>query len=486
MTRTLCLVTAITYAVLLFINWPQLGDPLIRHDDYPAYFGLEMAYYEKTLAEGRWLNYWWMSREPTWPAPAAFLHYLLGWAIFCAAAALVAFGSGVKLIYVALASVLIALSPQGYLISAWFNTLGLGVWLLAFFAVLVVYVSARTARWLMLVLAPVSMLSYTTYPLVMSALLFAHHDTRRSAKDAVLVTLLLAVTIVLGLLLMYSINSYAHGVFGLQIADWRTPTPAHDLESLLANLRVLSHFFDRAITSIGYGFVSVGVLNIALLALGLTVLALHTRLEAVYLALGLAAAVGVLLINGVKEGVDVPMRAMIGAWVFFAIILARSAYVLGEGRFGKPAVLGIALLAAFYAGQLQKNTRFFNEWLGGTRQLAEQLPADAERFVIFGHLWSLPGAAEARIGHYYALSARLTQLSGIPGINCDDVDVRCPYQPPFDLAAADDQVLIQRVGDIVFLRMPAEIPGRWHPNDGLEGPKRAEDVDVAQADKRTW
>ena len=484
MTRALLILIAVTYAVLMFINWPQLGDPLIRHDDYPAFFGDERSYYGKTLTEGRWLNYWWISREPMWPAPLAFLHYQLGWAIFCAAAGLTAFGAGHRLLFAGLTSVLIALSPQAYLISAWFNTLGLGIWVLAIFAVLTLYVSARNARWLMLVFAPISMLAYTTYPLVMSVLLFARHDTRRSIRDALLLLSLLAVSIVLGLILMYSINYHAHGVFGLQIADWRTPSPARDLESLIANARVLPQFFEGILTSMGFGIAWIGAMNIMLVAAGLAVLVHQSRLEALYLVLGLVAAVGVLLLNGLKEGVDIPMRAMIGAWVFFAVILARATYALSTGPNGKAVTVAAGVLAAFYAGHLQKNTRFFTEWLAETRDLAAQLPADAEEFVIFGHIWSLPGASEARISHFYALSARLTQHSGLPGVNCDDKDVRCPHAPPFDLDAADDEVLIQRVGDVVFLRMPAKKPGRWHPIE-KKPPNRAAALD-AQAERRTW
>lgn len=475
MARTLFIVTAITYAVLLFINWPQISDPFIRHDDYPAYFGQEWAYYEKTLSEGRWLNYLWMSREPTWPANLAFLHYLLGWAIFCASAAVVVLATGTSLTVVSLAAILIALSPQAYLISAWFNTLGLAVWMLALFGLVTAFVSARSARWALLIIGPVSMLAYTTYPLLMSLLLFAHRDAKRSIRDAFNLMVLLAVTIVLGLVLMYSINYAIHGVFGLQIADWRLPTPARDLESLLANTLALGAFFQNFALSMGYGIAWLSAFNFTLLIAAFVVVARHDRLEALYLGLGLAAAIGVLAANGVKEGVEIPVRAALGAWGFFAIVVVRAVVILAPGPQGRVVTLSAALLAAYFAGHLQKNTRMLSDWLVETQALAEQLPPSAKQFVVYGHLWSFPGAVEARISRYYAFSSRMTQLTGMPGVYCDDPTIRCLYEPPFDPDAPDANLLVQQVGDTVFLRMPARIPGQWHPLASIQG----------QADSRT-
>ena len=455
MTRTLLIVSALTYALLLFINWPQLSDPLIRHDDYPAFFGHAEAYYGKTLTEGRWLNYWWMSRETMWPANFAFLHYLLGWALFCAAVATSAFARDARLIYVALTAFLIALSPQAYLISAWFNTLGLGIWIVAIFAILTLYVGSRGARVLMLFFGPISMLAYTTYPLAMSALLFARHDTRRSIWDVLLLLLLLAVSMMLGLLIIYTLNYHYHGIFGLEIAEWRNPDPARGLADLWANAQIVLPFYlEEILTSMGFGIAWISAMNMFLLVAAMAILIQQRTLEPVYLLVGLAAAVGVLMANSLKEGVDIPMRAMFGAWVFFALILARAVFVLSQTGRAKPVLLGAAALTAFYTWQLQKSTWFYSEWLTGTRALAAQLPEDAEKFVIYGNLWALPGANEARIAHFYALSARLTQLTGLPGINCDDALVTCLDTPPFDIEAHDNKVLIRQVDGTVFLRMP--------------------------------
>ena len=480
MTRTFFFVFAITFGVLLFVNWPQLGDPFIRHDDYPAFFRQDALYYEKTLSEGRWLNYLWMSYAPIWPSNLAFQFYLIGWAVFCAATACVVFGPSVPLSVVGLAAVLLALSPQAFLISAWFNTLGLAVWILAFYALSVLYVSERNARLALLVIGPISMLAYTTYPLLMSLLLFAHRDAKRSLRGAVTLLALLAFTIILGLVLMYSINQVVHGVFGLQISDWREPTPASDVDSLIANAHILTAFFENFVVSLGFGMPWLGAINVMLFAGAMAVVYRHDQMEALYLTLGLAASIGVLVVNGVKEGVEIPVRAALGAWGFYAITLVRAVHLLTEQRQTQIVVLCTAMFATFCAGHLHKNTRLLVDWQVETRALATQLPEGAEQIAIYGFLWAFPGAEDARITHYYALTARLTQLTGRPSVYCDDPEIECSFQPPFAQDEANDTTRIERVGTIVYIRLPDQQPDQWHPQ------QEDEVLDTtAQADIRT-
>ena len=62
--------TTLTNLILvLVVAGPQLYDPHVRFDDYPALFGHPSEFYMKTLQEGRWINYIWHFRSLLWPAP---------------------------------------------------------------------------------------------------------------------------------------------------------------------------------------------------------------------------------------------------------------------------------------------------------------------------------------------------------------------------------------------------------------------------------
>lgn len=481
MTRALLLAVAITYALLLFINWPHLADPLIRHDDYPAFFGDEHHFYPKTLSEGRWLNYWWMARDTMWPAWLAFQFYTLAWAIFSAAAALIAFGHHPEQrLYAILAAILIAISPQAYLIAGWYNTLGMGIWVVALFALIAYYGSARAARWAFLVLGPISMLAYTTYPLLMAALIFVRKDMRRSLGDAVLLTVLVGLSIIGGMLLMYSINFYHYGIFGLEVAEWRGPSPATDLQSLLANLDVVINFLSLIYPAHGIGMEGFGIFVTLLLAAALAVVIRTSRAEGLYLLLGFAIALGVLLVNGLKEGVDLPVRASIGSWVFLALGLARATQILAEQSKSRVVPLATAMFAALYSGHLLKNTHMLVPWLTESRAFADSLPQDIEGFQVYGHVRAFPGAHEANITHYYGFTARIRQVAGLNGLYCDSPFDTCYIEPPFDPNDTTAQIHLQRRDGMLFIRMPTLPAGvrllEMAPTEG---------VHTAQADNLT-
>lgn len=60
-------ITIVALLGVLVISLPNLLDPMIRHDDYPAFFAEPEWFWNKTLHEGRWLNYLWHLREIVTP-----------------------------------------------------------------------------------------------------------------------------------------------------------------------------------------------------------------------------------------------------------------------------------------------------------------------------------------------------------------------------------------------------------------------------------
>ena len=69
----------ITLVAAFLLTGQNLLDPMIRHDDYPAFFADAPAFWNKTLHEGRWLNYIWHLREVVTPAWLNFALYQRRW-----------------------------------------------------------------------------------------------------------------------------------------------------------------------------------------------------------------------------------------------------------------------------------------------------------------------------------------------------------------------------------------------------------------------
>ena len=105
---------AIAVLAVLTISLPNLADPMIRWDDYPAYFSDPSGFWAKTLHEGRWLNYLWHLREVVTPAWLNFTAYQLLWATFAACLAVTTTRNGW---FAAVLALLILVAPPATLIS---------------------------------------------------------------------------------------------------------------------------------------------------------------------------------------------------------------------------------------------------------------------------------------------------------------------------------------------------------------------------------
>ena len=462
MTRTLLLVSAIAYAVLLLVSLPQLADPLVRHDDFPALFGDEHLFYHKTLAEGRWLNYWWMARPFLWEPWVNFVAFQGAWAVFSAAAAINAFRNKVELFPKAVLAIFIVLSPQAFLISGWFNTLILGTGFIAVFAVLNLYLSAKAARWAFLILAPISMMAYSTYPMIMIALCMTRDGLRRSFGDLVGLILLLGLSIGLGMALMYSINYFQHGIFGIEISNWRDPTPATDLASLMVNAeRLMPLFLERLIASSSFGIPSIGILNLILLSAALIILWGKNRWLGVYAVVGIAVFVTLIAVHGLKEGVEVPMRALISVWVVFAVTVVVALFSVENERWKGLLRASLIVAIGIYGGQIFRHAALFDVWQKETRAIAEMVDPDAEALFIFGHVGSIPGVANAHIDHPTGLSERIRQLTGVPSFACTGPKgATCLGDPPFDMSKPGTNLETLRRGPHMFMRIPDDFAGQ--------------------------
>ena len=201
---------------VMMMSGLNVADPMIRHDDYPALFADAPAFWNKTLHEGRWLNYVWHLRDAVTPAWLNFAVYQTSWALFVAALAVVFTGPKGANWFTVVLALLMMVSPSAMLISMWFNTLIPGLAIVALFAGLACRVSSRTLRLLLPGFVIVSFMAYTTYPLLLFAVCIAKTENR-SLRDLVGLMLLFCASFALAVLTVYAINWQVHGVFGVPV-----------------------------------------------------------------------------------------------------------------------------------------------------------------------------------------------------------------------------------------------------------------------------
>ncbi len=434
----LLIVIGLTFVVLMLASGPQMLDPMLRRDDFPALFGEANIYYTKTLHEGRWLNYLWHLRgfvSPTW---LNFAGYQFFWAAFAGAAALNACGRKEQLSYVVVLALLIAIAPQALLISLWFNTLVPGMFFVALFAVLSIYHDPKKMRLLLLVFVPITLMGYTTYPMLLLAVCLTTRGISRSWRDLAVIFGLFVVSFAVGMLLIYTLNYIYHGVFGIPMAPWRHPTPAHDLASTLANLSVVAEFFKETALTIAFNVVPLIYIHALILVVGLIILARKNPWLALYIFTGMAAGIGLLCLQAVLSGITVPPRATAFAWMLYSVVCVRVA-LLGRDRGGRAFSASWALLvflAIIYVMFGAKHYFLLSEWQSETRKMAVQAGIGPTAIYVTGSYKSLPSAKAAGIQGPLGLSGRLLYLTGRTVIICSKTPDACKGLSPEVLAGA--------------------------------------------------
>lgn len=419
-------VLAVTLVAVLAISLPNLADPMIRYDDYPAYFADPSGFWAKTLHEGRWVNYIWHLREVTTPAWLNFAVYQALWATFAASLAVAALGRGGLGWFTVTLSLMIVVSPPAMLISLWFNTLLPGLGLVAFFAVLACHLSQWHLRLLLPVFVVLTFMAYTTYPLLLLAVVLVRTQ-RRSIVDLVVLLGLFTASFIAAVLVTYTLNWQVHGVFGVPLADWREAAPAADLAGYAANLptlwAALADFLDKT----SFGFFPATIFHLCLLAGGLAVLLRRAPLEALYLAAGLVTGLCLVAVQVMKLGAIVPPRAFIFAWVLYAVIVVRAAKELSHtpsltGRLARNAAL---LIVGSYLLQVFQQYTIYRGWQSETRQIGAAITDMPGQIRVQGDPMSIPSARQAGVQNNLGFAFRLQQVTGNRVLMCTEENVEC-------------------------------------------------------------
>ncbi|MEE4348104.1 MAG: hypothetical protein V2I53_15000, partial [Paracoccaceae bacterium] len=225
----------ITLAAIFAMSLPNLLDPMIRHDDFPALLADGDLFWNKTLHEGRWINYWWHLRGVVTPSWLNFALYQVFWAVFASATATVVTRNKGAAFFTVVLALVILVSPSAMIISLWFNTLIAGLALVALFAVMACRLSDRALLAWLPVFVILTFMAYTTYPLLLLAVCLFRQD-QRSLVRLTGILALFTFSFLAAVLVVYTLNWQVHGVFGVPLDDWREATPAADIAGMLANL----------------------------------------------------------------------------------------------------------------------------------------------------------------------------------------------------------------------------------------------------------
>lgn len=417
----------VALAAVFVMSLPNLADPMIRHDDFPALLADGDLFWNKTLHEGRWINYIWHLRGIVTPSWLNFAVYQLLWAVFAAATATVVTRNRGAGFFTLVLAIFILVSPSAMIISLWFNTLMPGLALVALFAVLACRVSDRALMAWLPVFVILTFMAYTTYPLLLLAVCLFRQD-QRSFTRLIGILALFTASFIAAVLLTYTLNWQVHGVFGVPLDDWREATPAADLAGMMANLPKLWSVMSGFAVRTSFNFEPAVAFHLALFAAASLVLLWRSPLEALYIHAGLITGLVLVTAQVLKMGVTVPPRAFIFAWVFYGIAVLRAAQILSEdgarpGRFspglpGRLARNAVVLIAASYLLQGTILSSLFRPWQAETRALAQTLSTLPEPILILGHPAQIATARDAGIQSDKAFPFRLRQLIGRDATLC--------------------------------------------------------------------
>lgn len=417
----------ITVLAVLIISAPNLIDPMIRFDDFPALFADPAGYWQKTKDEGRWFNYLWHLRGLTTPAWLNFALYQILWALFAACLALAALRDTPNRVwFTTVLALLVLVAPPATVIALWFNTLLPGIGLIALYAWLGLMLSRRAHLALLSPFTVLGFMAYTTYPLLLLAIAIAC-SRERSLRGVITLLAVFIVSFALAVLCVYSLNLSFHGIFGVPVADWRQATPAHDWASLLGNLPLVAQSFGDFLSRSSFDFAPMVYFHLALLILSTGVIWRRAPMEALYLHAGLATGLALVIVQVLKVGVVTPPRAFIFAWVFYALLITRAAQILTaeRGFSGRMARNTVLLIVVSYLLQTFLQYTVYRNWQAETRALAEAVRTMDAPMAIADDIRVLPSAQAAFVQDSRGLSFRLKQLTGKTIPVCIGEDVPC-------------------------------------------------------------
>lgn len=373
-TRQLLIAAAIIGAFLLASS--QLLHPYVAHDDWdfmvPDAWGLAYSSpWDKTLAEGRWLNYLWSKLSIHLSPASAFPIFIAVYFSLVAAIAAQATRSRNAL----LVTLALFFSPAIGDLSLWpAGTIGamaicaIATWLL------VLDDGRRSA----LIVLGSTVLLVMAYPPLSAAVLLtaASRHPAMPARQSIAIGSAYVAGFALGTLAIYSLNLMHHGILGVRLADWRAANPPHGIADC----------FRDAASYLGYlrGLMAAQLIPFACAAVGSCALVLSSALRPTATRLLLAT----LLVCGIELGITVvsgaPMPARSAIWLWMLPCLLGAACYCAPGGY---RLLGAGLLSILLVSGMHhwwQTYRHVRPVVGYESALAERIIAMQRRTSVSG------------------------------------------------------------------------------------------------------
>ncbi|KAA8671457.1 hypothetical protein [Pantoea dispersa] len=329
----------------------QFTNVYIRHDDWEFMTRLApdmkgfVSPWDKTLLEGRWINYLWSYIAYYLPAKTVYCLFIFGYALFCWRASLV-ITDNTKTTFIA--AVLFFLCPAYADLSFWPATLSPSVWIVT--VILCFFYIKESVSFLFIIVSAVLMLTYQ--PMIPACfLLFSIR--MKTCASTIKIGIYYYVGYVIGVIVIYILNYHFHDYLGVKIADWRHPNPVHSFSDLINNFKKSMHTWHDIFLYYNWVVISslLGLLVIAKISSGM-----FMRL--------LVAVIMIMFFETLMQtytGVDIPARSLIWPWVFFVSVFSILAnnFSYNSIRLIKPAIFlsaFIIFISCFHLG--------FVNWIG--------------------------------------------------------------------------------------------------------------------------
>ena len=321
-------------------------DWLVSSDELRGY----ATPWEKTLYEGRWLNFLWsyisVHLTPQVTSGAFLTALAISSWLF---SSIVKNSKGSTIVASA-----IFFAPMFGDLSLWpstllpaFTLLALALWLIR---------SSPSGPNDLVVLGTGVFFSLLTHPVIAGIILLAfalkNAPSTRTLFHGMGVFLL---AYLMAILFIFSANSIFHGNFGVDIESWRKPNPASDVSSIIANAGMFWHDLVESTSSVK--IVAVVALAPFLLCLGRS----WARRRLWVVCAGVALLIFINALLTIKTGVHIPARAKPYIWLVLVIpsgLLFRVNHGFGQISIATSA-LGVALVTGFltwvelYSGGVQ-------------------------------------------------------------------------------------------------------------------------------------
>lgn len=349
----------------------QLSTPYIRHDDweYMTYLLPDMPHHgtplDKTLWEGRWVNYLWSFIARDFLVNTNYLLFIIGYSLFCWTIGM-SFATGIFSRF--LISLIAFFCPAYVDLSFWPATLTPSVWI-AFFLLLFNYF-CKNKLYIFPIMITFAILIMSYAPLISVCFLLLTLDSRRTVNDNIKLSITYYVGYLLGVIFVYILNYKYHGFLGVKIADWRNPNPIHSFDNVIENTQKTIFFFKDLISNnIGSILIS-SILMILLFNEGHKKQVI-TFIGSMFLVISLESALSI------YTGVDIPDRSLIWPWYFFLSVIILTFRFASTVKLILATVLILTLLYTgmerwygFYTYE-SKHARFENV-LGGILKTQDQ------------------------------------------------------------------------------------------------------------------